>query len=254
VTPTEKSPTAHREAGRAWESPSPEEYARYRPLLFRALVSLARRDYDIPADEGLELIHEFFLDAWPGLQQRYDPAKGAFSTYIFGAFLRFARPRIVSARSWHERFVGWDPIALDTLQAQSDQAETELDTQAVGHALSSLSQADRTLLEQWLARGTSERRVARAMGLSRYKTRQGLVAALTRLAIAMGQQVGASGSDWRIASALWAEGRSVADTAATLGVTTTQVRHARRRVFDFLANALVTQDERSRVSEGSDVS
>jgi hypothetical protein len=117
-----------------------------------------------------------------------------------------------------------------------------------------LSQADRTLLEQWLARGTSERRAARAIGLSRYKTRQSLVAALTRLAIAMGQQVGTSGSDWRIATALWAEGRSVADTAAIMGVTTTQVRHARRRVFDFLANALVTQDERSRVSEGSDVS
>lgn len=254
MTPTEKSPTVHREAGRAWESPSPEEYAKYRPLLFRTLVSLARRDYEIPADEGLELIHEFFLDAWPGLQQRYDPAKGAFSTYIFGAFLRFARPRILSARNWHERFVGWDPSALDNVSAQNDQADAGLDSQAVRGALASLSPADRALLDQWLARGTSERRVAKATGLSRYKTRQGLVAALTRLATVMGQQVGASGSDWRIAIALWAEGRSVADTAATLGVSTAHVRHARRRVFDFLAKALVSHDERSQAPEDSDVS
>src|SRR4051812_39949290 len=71
------------------------DYARYRRLLTAALARLARNGYAVPPDEGLDLIHDFFVEAWEGLIHRFDADKASFETYIYGAFIRFARPRIV---------------------------------------------------------------------------------------------------------------------------------------------------------------
>jgi DNA-directed RNA polymerase specialized sigma24 family protein len=254
VPPPERPRRSHRDVGETWESPSAEDYASYRPLLFRALMSLARQGYEVPADEGLELVHEFFLEAWPGLLHRYDSARGSFSTYVFGAFLRFARPRIVVARSWHERFVDWDAAVVERPDPVQPLHDTSLDRPAVRRALATLGGPDRDLLARWLAGDANVRRTARAIGLSRYKTRQELVAALTRLAAAMGQQIGSSESDWRVARALWVEGRSVADAALSLGISAAQVRRARQRVFQFLGAALGDRPQTARTHEASDVS
>src|SRR5688572_4101425 len=66
----------------------------YQRLLWRMLGVLARRGYVVPPGDARDLIHDFYLDAWPGLTQRFDPTLGTFATYVAAAFYRFARRRI----------------------------------------------------------------------------------------------------------------------------------------------------------------
>ena len=44
-------------------------YEKYKPLLFSALAHLARQGYVAPASDGLDLVHDFFLEAWAGLER-----------------------------------------------------------------------------------------------------------------------------------------------------------------------------------------
>jgi hypothetical protein len=65
----------------------------------------------------------------------------------------------------------------------------------------------------------------------------------------MRQEPPSSEVDWQVAKALWAEERSVADTAALLRLTTTQVRSARQRVIEFLSRALAQESYGAPVQE-----
>lgn len=233
----------------SWKTPSAEEYAQFRPLLFRALALLSRQGYGADADEGIEIIHDFFLEAWPGLRERHDAAKAAFSTYVFAAFVRFARPRIVRMQRWNERLLRLDPSELESLPAVKDEAFDALEKESVRNAFRSLSSEDRALLNTWVHSAPSERRIATKLGMSRYQFRRQLVAALARLAARMGERVGSSENDWRVAKALWDEQRTVADTAAALGMSTTQVRLARQRVFEILAYSIARNDRQSSQEE-----
>lgn len=226
--------------------PSADEYGRYRPLLFRGLASLARQGYELAADEGLELVHDFFIEVWSGLHERYEPSKGAFSTYVFGAFLRFARPRIVKSRRWRERLVALEPRELDELGAPGPDKDRQAETDSLRRGLACLPDEDLKFLVRWLAVGSSERQLAKAVRLSRYRVRERLVGVLARLAVVMDERIGQSENDWRVAKLLWGEERTVTETAILLGLTPTQVKLARQRVRDVLANGLSREHARSR--------
>ena len=114
-----------------------EDYEKYRPLLFSALARLAQQGYLAPPSEGLDLIHDFFIEAWSGLKQRFEPSKGNFSTYMFAAFARFARPRIVRSMRWRQNL--YAPGELTELAENRPQglsvAELDVDLQIVRRAL-----------------------------------------------------------------------------------------------------------------------
>ncbi len=112
-------------------------YEKYKPLLFSALAHLARQGYVAPASDGLDLVHDFFLEAWTGLNKRYDPSKASFGTYVFGAFIRFARPRIVKGIRWQQNLYAPEELIQLAQDATREVTVTEmnLDLQAVRRAL-----------------------------------------------------------------------------------------------------------------------
>src|SRR5262245_56581576 len=63
-----KPPAGAHRAPESTRTPSADEYARFRPLLFRALALLGRQGYRVDADVGIELVHDFFVVAWAGLR------------------------------------------------------------------------------------------------------------------------------------------------------------------------------------------
>jgi hypothetical protein len=239
------NPPRGQRARNSWNTPSADEYAQFRPLLFRALALLSRQGYRADADVGIEIVHDFFIEAWPGLRERYDSKKGAFSTYVFAAFVRFARPKIVSMQKHDARLLHVDAAALDRFAAPLGDNLRVIEQQQIRRAFRELSTEDQTLLMAWVEHGSSERRLARARDTSRHRLRNDLVAALARLAVRMRERVGASDGDWRVAKALWSEDRSVADTAAALDMTAAQVRLARQRVFEMFIASIRTDGRRS---------
>src|SRR4051794_27876736 len=70
-------------------------YRTLQPLFYGALARLAAQGFAVPPADALDLIHDFFLEAWPGITARYDPAQGRKEPYVYRAFIRFARPRII---------------------------------------------------------------------------------------------------------------------------------------------------------------
>jgi RNA polymerase sigma factor (sigma-70 family) len=159
-------------------------YEEYTPLLLSAVAALARKGFDINPGEGLEVVHDFYLEALPGLLERYDASRARFSTYLYGAFLRFARPRIVRSLRWKRLLVPLDDaieyaIAFDERPSQESQ-------QSVAAALERLPKPLRDVLEARLAQHQSERQIAKGLGVSRYVVRQRLAEALGRVAIVIG--------------------------------------------------------------------
>ena len=53
-------------------------------------------------------LKDFYVEALPGLLERYDASRARFSTYLYGAFLRFARPRVVRSLRWKQLLVPLD--------------------------------------------------------------------------------------------------------------------------------------------------
>src|ERR1035441_4839596 len=70
-------------------------YTALRPAMFRALGRLARQGFVISPTDFQDMIHDFFLEVWPGLTERFDPAVSSFEAYAYGAFLQFVRPRVI---------------------------------------------------------------------------------------------------------------------------------------------------------------
>jgi len=215
-----------------------EDYRRYRPVLLAALARLARSGFPVPLADGLEFVHDFFLEVWPDVRRRFDPARGSFQALLTVAFFRFARARI--ARDLRIRA---SRVPIDDLDEASPEADTAteigeaIDVQAVSKALARVPEpVRRVLMVRFNA--SSERAAARALGLTRHAMREQLLEALGRVAVAIDAQGTLADREWRLARLLWAEERSDADAAAVLDMTPSQLRHARRRVLDALGRAL----------------
>ena len=74
-----------------------QAYSQLMPLFFGALGRLARQGFVVSPADGMDLIHDFFAEAWGGLVAHYDPNKGSFEGYAYVGFVQFSRPRIGGA-------------------------------------------------------------------------------------------------------------------------------------------------------------
>jgi RNA polymerase sigma factor (sigma-70 family) len=211
-----------------------EAYTEFRPLFFSALARLARGGYPVPPDESLDLIHDFFIEAWPGLLERYDPDRARFTTYAFQAFVRFARPRIARLNRWRQ--LDFRTEAEGASDAQD--VEVEYDIARIRDALRQLPMEDREILEARLSGGQSERILAKSRGISRYRMRERSVEAVARLVSVLRDSSIMDQQDWPIVQAIWGEGRSIQDVAERLGLTVAQVRFRKRRILDSLARTM----------------
>jgi RNA polymerase sigma factor (sigma-70 family) len=214
-----------------------QAYERLQPVLFAVLRRLARQGYLASASQGLDSVHDFFVEAWPGINERYDPAKGSLEGYVAVAFTRFVRPRLVSEARWRASL----GLQRDVAAASSAAGDLEsIDLDRVRQALQELDPADRDLLwTRFGASRVSERRLAAQLGTTRYKVRERVAVAVARLAGALGERGVLSEPDFRVARLLFIEGRSVAGTAAALSLSEPQVRAAQRRVVAILGRASV---------------
>jgi RNA polymerase sigma factor (sigma-70 family) len=216
-------------------------YLKFRRLLFGALGKLARQGFVVSPAEGVDLIQDFFAEAWGGISSRYDPSKGKLETYVYEAFVRFARPRIVRLHRWQSYLV--DTVvflrAVEGQSAATEARESEHDIRAAREALLQLPSFEREVLYSCLlADAHSERKLAEQFSISRYRLRETLVEALGRVAVHLGEPGRIPQRDWQVARALWQEERTIPEAAAHLGQTVPQVRAARSRIATLLVEGL----------------
>src|SRR6266436_1845601 len=214
-----------------------QAYDRLRPLFFGALASLARQGFVVAPADSMDLIHDFFADAWQGLEDRFNPDKGSFEGYAYRAFVQFARPRIVRLRRWQNCLIETED--LDTLPAQPSGERENIDQERVREALAKLPAGEQQILRRYVYSDyASERRLARQLGVSRYRLREILIDALGRLAVSFDRPSPIAPEDWEVARALWRDRRTVQEAAAVLQLTSQQVRSAYERNVTFLSEAL----------------
>lgn len=208
-----------------------DAYRQYRSLLFSALGKLAAQGFVVPPGDAADLVHDFFAEAWGGIAERYEPERAGLGTYIYAAFVRFARPRIVRLQRFRGSLV--EPKELERLAEAGTDAPAPgdvLDLQRLHKAIIALPSPNRELLESWLKAPTgSEREVARGMGLSRYQARLRLIDALGQVSVAMGALRSVESIDRDIALAIWRDGLTIAEASARLRLTTQQAYNAYRR-------------------------
>ena len=114
-------------------------YRQYRGLLFSALGRLAAQGFAVPPSDAADLVHDFFVEAWGGIAERYEPERAELGTYIYAAFVRFARPRIVRLQQFRGSLV--EPREVERLaEAESDAPEPGdvLDLQRLHNAIIAL--------------------------------------------------------------------------------------------------------------------
>lgn len=207
-----------------------DAYRQYRGLFFSALGKLAAQGFAVPPGDAADLVHDFFAEAWGGIAERYEPERAGLGTYVYAAFVRFARPRIVRLRRFRGSLV--EPKELERL------AEAESDAPAPGdvldlqrlHKAIALPSPNRELLESWLkAPSGSEREAARGLGLSRYQARLRLIDALGQVSVAVGALRNVESIDRDVALAVWRDGLTIAEASARLRLTRQQVYNAYRR-------------------------
>jgi DNA-directed RNA polymerase specialized sigma24 family protein len=215
-----------------------EAYERLRPVLFGVLRRLVRQGYVASVGQGLDFVHDFFVEAWPGITERFDPAQGSLEAYVAGAFARFVRPRLVREARWAAA-LEVDPVGWGGPIAESDPARA-IDIARVRQALAALDASDRTLL---LARfgqvPISERVLAARLSTTRHRVREQLALALARLAVVLGERGVLPEPDFRVARLLFIDECSIPAAAARLSLTEPQVRAARRRLLTALGRASV---------------
>ena len=80
--------------------PSLEDaYKQHYGLFLDVLGHLAQEGYVLPLAEAPDVIHDFLVDSYEGLRERYEGTHGAgFTTYLCKAFHWFARRRIYALR------------------------------------------------------------------------------------------------------------------------------------------------------------
>jgi RNA polymerase sigma factor (sigma-70 family) len=211
-----------------------KELGSYEGVLWRVLAALARGGYAVPPSDARDLIHDFYLDAWNGVNERFDPKLGvSFVAYIASAFYRFARRRILKSESFNRRTVDFDSAVahLSSDATPPDILESRERHQSASAALALLTPLERTVLEGHLSGdGVSERELAQRHKLSRYGVREVLADSLGKVAVSLGRTPAASKHQENIAELLWKYGQSPRDVAALLDMPVAEVQSARNQV------------------------
>ncbi len=185
-------------------------------------------------------MHDFYLEAWDGLLRRFDPSKGRLTTYVYMAFYRFARRRIVHWQRWHAPLRALRDVDKEVGHSadSSKDPDADLRLKAVQVGLSRLPPLEGAVLYDFLTGSRSERELAARHGLSRYRIRRALVDALDQLMATIGDQPWTDPADRPSAVLLWGSGRSARDSATQLGLPLTTVQAARRRWIQTLLKQL----------------
>jgi len=219
-----------------------EAYIKFRPLLFSALAELARQGFVAPPSDSLDLIHDFFTEAWEGIESRYDPAKGTLRSYVYASFLRFSRPRIRRMNEFRRQLVDVAFLArLPCPVAESRDLHVELDRELVEKAMAKLPAQERVLLYAYFsAEMPSQRQLAQRLGLSRYRVRASLAEALARLAVHVCIPGHVAEKDWRITCFVLGRDRSLEQAATSFGLTPHQVKRMHTRNLEALVQGLRT--------------
>jgi RNA polymerase sigma factor (sigma-70 family) len=220
-----------------------EVYEQFTPMLLSAVSHLARRGYAINPGEALDLIHDFYLEVLPKLRQNFDASKGAFSTYLYGAFLRYARPRIIRDSRARKMLMTLDESLLPRSTAFEavfeELAGDDLDVR-IAEACKSLPRDLRLVLDRKLTKNESEREIARGLRLSRREVRQRLAEALGRVAIALDQDDLVADSMRPLAVRLWRDQQSLMQVAADLGLSRREARQRYARLLVSLGSAVTS--------------
>jgi RNA polymerase sigma factor (sigma-70 family) len=212
-------------------------YPRLRTLFFAALAKLARNGFVVSPDDGMDLIHDFFAEAWPGLEKHFDPGKGNFESYAYGAFVQFARPRIVRLKRWQNSLIGAE--RLESLAGDAGVETESADQERMRQALAKLPDGEQNILRRYIySEYSSERVFAKQLGISRYRLRAILIEALGGLAVSFDRPSEIAPQDWNVAQALWRDCRTIQEASAVLEMTPQQVRSANSRNVRFLGEIL----------------
>lgn len=216
-------------------------FADHRAILLKALSALAAAGYAAPPGEGMDLIHDFYVEAWADISGRYDPSRAKFETYLFACFVRFARPRIARLARFRAALMApadLERLAQDRGPVPPDETDAA-DLPSVRAALDALPADGRALLEAYLDDGEpSERVLAERFGLTRHAVRVRLTEMLGLVAIRLGAASSLGEPDRSIAVMLWAHHRSPHVVAHHLGLSTETVQRAKVRVFTRLVEAV----------------
>jgi RNA polymerase sigma factor (sigma-70 family) len=218
-------------------------YTKYRALFFDALARLARQGFVVQPGDALDLIHDFFANAWEGLAARYDPACGSAASYVYTAFVRFARQRIIRLRRWGLRLQDLasltNQVAAEAVLSPLDSRVRNEEVKRLQEALSELPQERRTVLLDYFASGPrSQRHLARKYQVSRYQLHELLLNGFGQLVVRLAARGALPSPDREVAVALWCEGWDLEETAARLGRSVQQVREAQARLKKLLAGIL----------------
>jgi RNA polymerase sigma factor (sigma-70 family) len=215
-------------------------FEQYERLLWRVLAHLAQRGYVVPPSEARDLIHDFYVEAWQGLVERFDPKRGNFSSYLFGAFYRFARRRILLWQNWRSRVVNVRHLVYHVDESTDSEQAVDLKNQLreIRDVLSRLPQQPREVLRDFLSEEGSERCLALKHRISRHRLREILIDALGWVAMEVGHRSFQATVDGQVALALWRDGRTAHDTATLLGIPVAEVHAARKRITAHLLDAI----------------
>jgi len=219
-------------------------------LLWKLLGKLATRGYVVPPSDAQDVIHDFYVYAWPQLLQRFDPSRGAFNSYLASAFYRYGRHRIVQLQAWRRRLQ--DVTELAERSAADPLPEDAAELAQIRAIVDRLDEPGRTIL---LARleGRSERDLERSLNLSRHRQRELLIDALGRVGLQFGGLSAGRSIDGRVAESLWRDDRTIADTALQLGVSVADVRASRLRNVARIAGAIKKPSQSRRTDMPNDL-
>ena len=216
-------------------------YPRYRRLLFGALGQLAIRGYPAPPDDGIDLIHDFFLEAWENVASHFDPTKGRFETYLYGAFVNFARPRIIRLLRWRATLVApGDMAQYESGEFSVGPSQDRLiDVATIRRAMSRLPTFEKALLAAYASdAGSTERDIAHRFSLSRHQLRTNLADALGQIAVYLGEFSGVPDRELSVIVALWRDKRSVKEASRLLGLPASEIQAMRARSYKRLVLAV----------------
>lgn len=221
-------------------SASERSFPAHEALLWHAFGTLAKAGLVAPPDEARDVVHDFYVEAWPGVQRRHDPSRSAFDTYLYAAFYRFARQRLIQMRHWRQPLVGLEAAEAvrDDRPGPEDSLQHRQLIARVRRVLDALQEPDRSLLLAYAGdAGESERSLAMRFGLTRHAVRLALARAVTHTLLGLGDALD-DDSPRAVLQALARHGHSVRRAAMALRLPVRVVQHIRDRHVAALLDAV----------------
>jgi RNA polymerase sigma factor (sigma-70 family) len=227
---------------------------RYRPLFLHALARLARQGFVVQPADAEDLFQGFYVDCWSGLAERYDPGKGTVGNYLYQAFLRHARQRVLRSRRWEQRLRDLGAIAenladrgagspLEQMvreeEAEEEARRLEEEARRLDAALAELADLPRKVLLEFFAAGPrSQRKLAARYGTTRYRLQELLINAFGQLVTRLARRRAWSAADEEVARLFWCEGCDPEEAAARSGYPVAELLERRDRLKRALAAEL----------------